>query len=817
MDLIRDLLAALNALDPAVKATISVTLFGPLLAVLLAHWLDRRKKLAAAENDSETPTPTIQLDPKHENKPQSLENPKENTLFFSQQADDFVGRTVLLQTFLDEFLDMSRPKDGAPWFRWALLYGDAGSGKSRFALELLKRFSRKYKKAKCGFADKDEYDSEVRISTPKIQNWNHKGPAFFVLDYAGSTGNLRDVIKSLVERAEFLRQPMRLLLLERKNFGEWADELKSTSDATLFLDQTRFDDEASLSSEGIGIKLRRIDDRAITEIIRKRIEAKRPLAETETDDYLIEQLDHFDEDHRPLFAAMVGEELAKSIPNTNLAFDQVKERNALRNDLLRRYITRERDEFWTSPADKLDGPSSRVRHENLLCLSTFCRGVPFDVLDRARETDGFELPTHESFEEKRYVRMTGKSGASSLARRLIESAFLPFLEPDFVGEWFVLQKIKDSYRGNVKKNFIQCGWDLRPEGVVQFVRQCHQNYPDEVANLDYLLPSPGAHIDQVAGLIRAVLAEWRATFDLIGDGAATDITDRHRRIAERAEQTFRLLKDHVEQAPTLSATAKANIAMATQLYINIQAYMISEKVRAQGSDWQPDTKRARPKKLTKYSLGVFGSPEEQPSRGRLRDENVFSSSAANQDAPGDAVSESQRSINTVATAAKKADSGEAIGAEVPSKALQRSPYETEGLALPLDSAIGQGASMLNDAASFFRTLAAQNPVVSEQMRDNASVFDQISRLLCTNPFGVVDDTSHTQLAGRLLADAATFFQQLALNNPPIQDQMQQNAFIFHYISENLKTNPLAKIPLGGGGPQAVKNPPGAETEREGTA
>ncbi len=46
-----------------------------------------------------------------------------------------------------------------------------------------------------------------------------------------------------------------------------------------------------------------------------------------------------------------------------------------------------------------------------------------------------------------------------------------------------------------------------------------------------------------------------------------------------------------------------------------------------------------------------------------------------------------------------------------------------------------GARLLTDAASFFRSLADQNPAISDQMTENARVFEQMGRLLVDDPTG----------------------------------------------------------------------------------
>lgn len=48
------------------------------------------------------------------------------------------------------------------------------------------------------------------------------------------------------------------------------------------------------------------------------------------------------------------------------------------------------------------------------------------------------------------------------------------------------------------------------------------------------------------------------------------------------------------------------------------------------------------------------------------------------------------------------------------------------------------AQLLRDAAAFFRRLGEQNPPLAEQMTENASIFEDVARLVETDPYGEVE-------------------------------------------------------------------------------
>ncbi len=104
-----------------------------------------------------------------------------------------------------------------------------------------------------------------------------------------------------------------------------------------------------------------------------------------------------------------------------------------------------------------------------------------------------------------------------------------------------------------------------------------------------------------------------------------------------------------------------------------------------------------------------------------------------------------------------------------------------------------GAKLLVDAAGFFENLAQQNPPLQDQMTENATVFKQMATMLSQDPQGMLDDSSHAELAARLLRDTATFFRTLAEKNEAISDQMEENANVYAQIADLLEDNPLGVL------------------------
>ena len=53
--------------------------------------------------------------------------------------------------------------------------------------------------------------------------------------------------------------------------------------------------------------------------------------------------------------------------------------------------------------------------------------------------------------------------------------------------------------------------------------------------------------------------------------------------------------------------------------------------------------------------------------------------------------------------------------------------------------------------------------------------------------------SHAELASKLLKDAAAFFKTIAEQNPPLKDQMDENADVFEQVADLVAKDPMGQI------------------------
>ncbi|AKQ42693.1 hypothetical protein CP97_12575 [Aurantiacibacter atlanticus] len=54
--------------------------------------------------------------------------------------------------------------------------------------------------------------------------------------------------------------------------------------------------------------------------------------------------------------------------------------------------------------------------------------------------------------------------------------------------------------------------------------------------------------------------------------------------------------------------------------------------------------------------------------------------------------------------------------------------------------------------------------------------------------------TNAQLAAKMLRDASLFFRQVGEQNPPVADQMNQNAQVYDQVAQMVETDPTAEVP-----------------------
>ena len=111
------------------------------------------------------------------------------------------------------------------------------------------------------------------------------------------------------------------------------------------------------------------------------------------------------------------------------------------------------------------------------------------------------------------------------------------------------------------------------------------------------------------------------------------------------------------------------------------------------------------------------------------------------------------------------------------------------------------AKLLRDAAGLFRTLGEENAPVKNMMEENVLIYERVAALVEGDPTGrpgsgkldPAATDSYAALAAKLLRDAARFFRSLSEKNPPLKGQMLQNEEVFVKLAELIESDPTGRL------------------------
>ncbi len=238
---------------------------------------------------------------------------------FWNQAIPFIGRQddiADVETFL-------APHESP--FRWMLLAGSGGMGKSRLALEICQTAAAHWWNA--GFADPSREGIDWRTWQPRL-------PTLIVVDYAGRLAEAVGVMLSgLSDRTSRhrLRHPVRVLVIERDEKGPWLDTILRSS---------RLVDDS----------LTRHPTRTLAQLgdiwpLFQAIDGADRLGRAAT----IDALSRIDAQQRPLFAFLMADAIARG--------DDVRAWD--RTALLKTVIERDAAAYWHAPSTDSRGGQTR--------------------------------------------------------------------------------------------------------------------------------------------------------------------------------------------------------------------------------------------------------------------------------------------------------------------------------------------------------------------------------------------------------------------------------------------------------------------------
>lgn len=357
-------------------------------------------------------------------------------------------------------------------FRWMLLTGDGGTGKTRLAYD----FTRKHLNQHIWDAGRLSIDDLPGFND--LEKWRPRQPTFIVIDYvSGHPEKTGKLLRILARKAAHYDFPVRILLLERKADESWLGKmLPEDGDKPMVMNHIFGHEDEN------GRTIPPVDATAITEMMRDRF-AK--AGQTPPDGDLLlaaaQRVDTRPNDAnlpRPLFALATAEAMiaeAEKEPEAQPDFAKIA---ALLNqeDVLAGMLRREEHTRWR-PAAPNDGGGTLTRYKLALALATLRQGLDLNDFDTKEEDYGSVaryLPDPPPDHHQRLISALGGS-----------NTFLPPLQPDIMGEFFLAQTLlKDIPKQRHRfLNAVLANGSIRP--VITLLRLL-QDFPQKIEEIDIL-------------------------------------------------------------------------------------------------------------------------------------------------------------------------------------------------------------------------------------------------------------------------------------------------------------------------------------------
>ena len=412
-----------------------------------------------------------------------------------QNRFKFAARRISLLDRREELAELhaflSTDDPGRTDFSWWLWTGPGGIGKSRLALDLCLQLISE-RKWHAGFLDHD-------APPPDWSRLHLEKPTLIVVDYvaldAVDLGKAVRTLSSYYAKTPGL-QPLRLLLLEREAVAQsrWVSDLLGTDGST---------DEGVTLSTGYTSPtpaeptddrplepriaahtrpLRGLSDDAVWDALREAAAA----SEFETDlpadrrDEWVAAFADLDPHRRPLLAAFAGEAIADRSATAITQMDA--------EELTRRILRRD-IELWQRHHFDLDD-AARGRHLDALTLSTLIGGVDWDDFPRY-------APEHLDADHVLSEVVRDFVGWGTVSRSEV-----PPLEPDLLGELFVLERLRGQFAQGVDANLVRrrsvqvlkAAWSQAPARIGEFIKRATTDWPQHEAIDRLAIPTaPVAH------------------------------------------------------------------------------------------------------------------------------------------------------------------------------------------------------------------------------------------------------------------------------------------------------------------------------------
>ena len=382
---------------------------------------------------------------------------------YSRRAVALLGRDAELSRLLG-FLQCRRD------FAWMQIAGAGGHGKSRLGYELmLWARDNGWRAGLVEAADMEAFKGHWPA-------WQPRRPHLLVLDYVvGREPSIKAAMQALAARAGSLRNPVRILLLERQRWdrgglgalgsmglagasvahngrAEWFLALAERVDGNdPRLEATRFED-------GV-LELGRLDEVDLVTIVRG-VGAAEGAEVALSDAVIAERLRQIDSSGRPLYAYFFGQALAAGSSVGS---------GWKREELLDATLDRDQGSRWRAAlGDAAPSLGDGSVAERLAVIATIAGGLDCGAAERSG------LIPHADARARRRALILTDAGVGNAGGG--PSRFIPALQPDLLGEWFVLRTVR---YGLALDQVLGLAWRLSADSTAAFLNRLAQDFPGD--------------------------------------------------------------------------------------------------------------------------------------------------------------------------------------------------------------------------------------------------------------------------------------------------------------------------------------------------
>jgi hypothetical protein len=298
-----------------------------------------------------------------------------NSLHYTASQDEFVGREDELE-YLHGFLasDFYLPNQ----FRWVVLTGRAGDGKSRLASELVRQAQPSWRAGRL-------IQKQFMKLDPAV--WAPLRPTLIVIDYATHwPEQVHALLHGFAVHSRTYKHPLRVLLIAREISDDWFKRVVTPSGDGLVIKNYVHDNNWCPNGE---LRLKPISKDLLIGLMRARFD--RHKREAPPNEILFEAAERLDarfeevgghlvrEPPRPLFAAAAAEALLGAAGGehaTSIAVWQDILAGMERERTLSWLIDRDRNYFWRIQEERRthEEDDRLALHENALTVTTMTLG-----------------------------------------------------------------------------------------------------------------------------------------------------------------------------------------------------------------------------------------------------------------------------------------------------------------------------------------------------------------------------------------------------------------------------------------------------------